>query len=354
MKLNRWTILAIILLLSTAVGLLFRPLGDGAEGQQVVEDESLTLTCPESITVVYASQYFVHDCRLDSDPSIPERYRPYVEVDLNVSSMRAYDVVSEGRSGTPIEVAGGKKSSAQLYSARRSYDFPVEAGIRLGPTSRVTLRPPIETTINVRVKFPLPFYIGLGLLILQVGALIAGPILAVSGGILGIVRPIRGALGTHVFSLRSLAFAPFLVAPWWFRARLQEEGRLTTRMLNISFLAVDVMWYTYIVQVILIVIVSTIDLFATDAAVSGASIIPAPFLLIFIVPIALILCGVLFFVRMFTLTERLPRGWADRPLRSSLGLDATTSPPLMPFIGVTATGWFFMPLVFAIYWFGYL
>ena len=354
MKLNRSTILAAILLLSTAVGLLFRPGGDGAEGQQIVEDESLTLTCPESITVEYASQYFVHDCRIDPDPSISQLYRPYVEDKLNVSGMRAYDVVSEGRSGTPVEVAGGKKSSDQLYSARRSYDFPVEAGIPLGPTSRVTPRPPIETTINVRVKFPLPFYIGLGLLILQVGALIAGPILAVTASILGFVGPVRSALGTHLFSLSSLAVGPFLVVPWWLRARLKEEGQVTPRMLYRSFLAVDVMWYTYIVQIVLIMIVTTIDLFAIDAAVSGASIIPAPFLLIFIVPIALILCGVLFFVRMFTLTERLPRGWADRPLRSSLGLDATTSPPLMPFIGVTATGWFFMPLVFAIYWFGYL
>lgn len=354
MALNRWTILAAILLLSMVVGLAFRPGGDGAEGQQVVEDESLTLTCPESITVEYASQYFVHDCRIDPDPSISQLYRPYVEDKLNVSGMRAYDVVSEGRSGTPVEVAGGKKSSDQLYSARRSYDFPVEAGIPLGPTSRVTPRPPIETTINVRVKFPLPFYIGLGLLILQVGALIAGPILAVTASILGFVGPVRSALGTHLFSLRSLAVAPFLVAPWWLRARLQGQGRIGPRALRVSYLAVDVMWYTFLVQIILISIMMAIDLFAIDAAVSGASIVPAPFMLIFLVPIALVMCGALFFIRNFTLTERLPRGWADRPLHSSPGLDTTTSPPLMPFIGVTATGWLTVSFFTLVYWFVYL
>ena len=62
MKLNRWTILAVILLLSTAVGLLFRPVGDGAEGQQVVEDESLTLTCPESVTAASGDDFTI-ECR---------------------------------------------------------------------------------------------------------------------------------------------------------------------------------------------------------------------------------------------------------------------------------------------------
>ena len=47
MKLNRWTILAVILLLSTAVGLLFRPSGPMEGPPQMVEKDGLSLTCPE-------------------------------------------------------------------------------------------------------------------------------------------------------------------------------------------------------------------------------------------------------------------------------------------------------------------
>ena len=321
--LNRWTILAVILLLSTAVGLLFRPGGDGAEGQQVVEDESLTLTCPESVTAASGDDFTI-ECRavdvgeagedntvsasVSTRPlgTIADRGQDFKEVSPNEYALTAH--VRAARNGR-VDVQVNK------YNYVLAEVAPGTVAAPFVPRNR-QLVDSAKLGVNVRIQHHLLFYTGFGLSILLFISLVV----------------IFIALLTH----RRIGGGQLYTA--------EKRGRTAHSIAS-------VLWPTYYALLVLLLLFHIVDTSAVDRIQMS---IPAQIMFVVTIPLFLMSFVVLLVVRRLTF-RKVTHSVSGQHTTSDDASDvATYGPSAAPIVGVVGAGFFFVPLAFLIQWLVYL
>ena len=269
MKLNRWTILAVILLLSTAVGLLFRPWGDGAEGWQVVEDRGLSLECPESITV-NAGTLFLVECKVLSNSVWPLRIR---------AQQHFYDVVSKG--WQIEEVEENTYELTERMRGMRSRGLEVRA--RAGPVYHPSLSVADATaTIDLRIRHNLLADVGMGLFVMQAFLLLGSLLLAVISWPRRNSWPKHSLISEPSSDSKLSVLAQSLILPWLYLLPQALRRPVGERSLRRVYTALDILLLTLMAQVILMMIFHIIDGILMDGQTHW--IFPPQFLFIFTIP----------------------------------------------------------------------
>ncbi|MYD36795.1 MAG: hypothetical protein F4X20_07320 [Dehalococcoidia bacterium] len=318
---NRWTILAAILLLSTLVGLAFRPWGGGVEGRHIVENQGLSLECPESITAA-AGSTIEFQCEVNNN----SRYPHYEHTTISNDPRRYYDY----RSLETYQDSQGEKIGLNRYSVRkqvwvyRDTSLPVTAIMRSelrfrelwGQTVRLT-SPGLAVTsyVQVEVQRPLFYYAGLGLLLLQVAVLAVSPLLIV----LSMVYRIRDGGKWEVPS-------PFSVS---------------------GYRAVDILWTTYIAQAFLMLVY---HIWEVQTISEHWSQLPPQVLYFLTLPFALF--GI---VLLFVTWKCVMRSARLSSIRGDISISGEDIGQAMvgrswkPFAGAFVTGCLLLPLTYWLY-----
>ena len=312
MILNRWTILAVILLLSTGVGLLSRPWGaSGFEGRQVVEHQGLSLECPETITGAAGSTIEFY-CEVNNN----SRFQHYSHTSIDRSRDGYYDYQTVGGNFQDEKIGFNRYLVRKLVWVYRNGHIPVTAIVRpelgfLGGTS-------VTNNIEVEVRRPLFYYTGLGLFFLQIVALVA----------LAIVKTLVVVDRTGV-------------------TRGSKVGSLFA--VN-EYRAVDTLWMSYIVQALLMLVYHIWEI-QTITAVDKWTQLPPQVLYILTLPFALVGIALLLATWICTMkTTKLSNIWADSSMSHERGIEQlVVNRTWIPFAGVVVVGCLLAPLTYWLY-----
>ena len=307
MRLNRWTILAIILLLSTGVGLLFRPWGAAEGPSQTVEKEGLSLTCAEAVIVTTGSTIelqceVTNNSRYQQDSNFINGFfsRNWDEPSNYVVS----DILEE-------EIARGRYLITGKGWIYRNDSIPVDVFLRSWENLEEDLGS-LRTSIRVEVKHPLFYYTALGLLLLQLIAL------SVSS-ILGILLAIYNSAAKKFAASRPI----FVLG---------------------TYRTIDVLWATYITQVLLMIVFHIWD-FEVYASHLGDPIFPPQLIYILTLPFAIGIIVLLFGVRRRTIRSTgLSSVWEQGTAVGQENSHELIHLSRTPFIGAIVTGWVFSSL----------
>ena len=312
MILNRWTILAVILLLSTAVGLLFRPSGPMEGPPRTVENDGLSLTCPEAVIVTTGSTI-----ELQCEVTNNSRYQQ----DSNFISgflSRNYDepsnYVFRGEKGE--KVARSRYVITAKVWMYRDDSIPVDVFLNSWENLEEDLGS-IRTDVPFEVKHPLFYYTALGLLLLQLIAI------GVSS-ILGIL------LATYNSAAKKfVASRPIFVLG--------------------TYRTIDVLWATYITQALLMLVFHIWD-YQAYISQPWDPIFPPQLLYILTLPFALGVIVLLFVVWRRTMRSTgLPSVWEQGPAVGQEDSHELIHLSRTPLVGAIVTGWVFLLLAFWVY-----
>ncbi len=269
MKLNRWTILAVILLVSTAIGLAFRPSGEGAEGRQIVEDRGLSLECPESITVDAGALFLVECVAISSSPW-----------HLSIRAQQHfYDAVSRG--WQVEEVDENTYELTELMRGMRSRGLEVRA--RVGPhTHTLPAVADARATIDLRVRHNLLADVGVGLFLTQAFLLLGSLLLAIISWPRRNSWPKRSSISEQNSDSKLSALRQSLILPWLYLLPRAPRRTVGDRSLQRVYAALGILFLTLMAQVILMTIVHITDSILMDGQTHW--IFPPQFTFIFTIP----------------------------------------------------------------------
>lgn len=284
MKLNRWTILAIILILSAVIGLPFRPLGpEGLSGVQTIHSQGLSLTCPESLTAVPDETYEIECVIVNDSP-----FQGYVFGTLRQGRLPpAYSnrSLNQGSDGTFLLANDFTRNRPIKIYARA---FVSQNDVVLAPTDILVES---RAVINLTIKQYYSFYIGRGLLMLQAIAL---------------------AIGFMLYALILL-----------------RGGIVSRSSAGVAFLMVDMLYLTYLVQLLLYPIYG-IETRLTQHEFDRDF---SSFMLIY-----LNFAWLVVFARWRFFLRMMPREWTRSDTTPSANRGATVRLPVVPFLVVFAIG----------------
>lgn len=217
MKLNRWTILAAILLVSTVVGLAFRPWGSGEGEFRTIMGPGLTLTCPESYTVASQSGgSFDLKCEILLTSELQTGYNVF-------GSSSGY---AQTGNGWETKIAPDRYTYTTHYIPRTSEKVRVSAYVAKGRFPFPESQRRAIAEVQILVPRLLPFNVAHGLSFLQIVVLVAGPLLGLVLGAKGLVAHKGGPIARLRFSIRTAVYAAFLIVPWLQFVRRGENARL--------------------------------------------------------------------------------------------------------------------------------
>ena len=337
--LNRWTILAVILLLSTAVGLAFRPWGPAEGPPQTVENDGLSLTCPEYLKVAAGGRVeFSCEFRIASEYRVghwaygSERHA-------------LYDVMS--RLSQMIDTGNGTYVYKRALKVAGSQYFPVVAGVRPDGGSWDDAIE-VTNTIEVRARHNPVYYMGMGLFLLQALAVFAGMVLAPSEFAYAVLKPSSSASTKLRGALRSMASALFLASPRLYRVWRQRNRGESLDWPETAYSFVSILWWSYIIQHILFMvsyIVYSVNLENQTDWIFGPG-----FLLFFTIPIGIVALSILLVIRRCSFTRLLRSEWDDRRAQLKVRGGNSSSIRWVPIVAVVVTGWIYLPLVM-LFWF---
>ena len=338
MKLNRWTILAVILLLFTVAALMFRPWGDGFEGQQVVAHRELVLTCPESLTAAFGETRTVH-CEFTQDSENLDDYRLRASGDIEEIAPGRYTLTQEF-----------KVDSSGSHDVTLDRTVTSEAILRMrdnmaDPRLRRTAAHPVAT-IDVQIRFHPVFYAGLGLTWLLTLILVGGPPVAVAAWMLRRIQPTVLLLDKANLALNESTVSDWLVRPWRFAVSIRSISNSQPKSVLSGYLATDTLWNLYYLMAILVIPFRVSDIIFGETADWPA----AGFDLTLAILISIIAAVVLFIVRNVTffgvvspywglvnsgnVEQELPKKWVNS----------------LPFAITALVGFIGLPQVATYYW----
>ncbi len=312
MLLNRWTILAVVLLLSTAIGLTFRPWGDGPSGLRTVEDGSLSLSCPDAYTAASGDRFTI-ECGA-TDTSAPR------DDDLVSAWVRTYpeDTVRErGWSFDEVSpnvfelIIDARATRDGLVQAQLEKKVPLEfdpdvVDERFLALTRKPVRPVSTPTLDVavHVRQNLLFYSGFGLSIFMLVLLV----------------------------LISAGFLPY-------RLLRRTVGFATHDPSQMAYSTARALWSMYYALWALLLL-SYIGHIFTIERLEGLTLVEV----VFVILLYLFLLLILWLVHGLTFRNATPLG-PNRNDPSDLN-DRTSN--AVPFIGALVTGFVVVPLAFLI------
>ena len=344
MKLNRWTILAAILLLSTAVGLLFRPWSIVEPELRTVDENGLQLTCPESVAASFGSLttfecHVVNNSRAQGNSSI------------GMSIDRGFGAIS--RQGFEIqEVSENEYNWKPRIAARKGRMLLVDASV-FDPSSQLRINQ-VSTQIDVNVQLPLVFYTGLGLSAIQALLLVIWPVAEALVVVRRALWRYKRFPGTRLDALKAALPGTFLVYPVlrYFSGRRAE--RLTIHSGIWAYNAVDSFWISLIVQPFIILAVHVIDLIVVDSRMGINPTFPIPFILIVTIPLGIGSAVGLYFLREASFGKVKLREGRYVPSDTDSDPDESLWLNPFPFVGAVVVGGLSVPLAIYVYWFVWL
>ena len=321
MKLNRWTILAVVLVMSTGLGLLFRPFGDGASGLVVVEEQGLSLECPEAL-IVTSGDFYEFECHIVNDSS----YQEDIIVLGGAGSYREGALDDDKIEELGLRPSRVRQISPSMYlleetrHALRPSSFTVTANVRSveaepGELYRASLitfdellaRSDVsrmillrtETQMNLEVKYHLLFYIGLGLFALQIAALAFGPVVYLA-----------------VLRLRRL------------------NG---VRAVRRGYRIIELLYFSYIAQILLIAVFHITD---TIESVDQAEVYPHPTSeFVATLPALLLFLWLIVFARWRFFLRMVPSDLRQTVQTNAEEGNAQVGARVIPFVAVAMAGW---------------
>ncbi len=344
MKLNRWTILAIILLLSTAVGLLFRPLGDGPSGSQVIEEQGLSLACPKSLTVASLSGGRVDlECEIVAESELPTDYKIWGSV-----SEHFHDVQGIGNDEI-TEIAAGRYILTQSMYATNTRTVRVRAYAAKGQF------PPVDqaatTHVDIRVPRQWPYYVAQGLSLLQFAILMAGPLFGIILGVEGLVVYRGSAKAIVRFSIKRTVYAVFLIIPWLHLVMWERKQEISAERARLHWLAIDALWNSYLLQAALMISLHVTETIPLQLRLAWVYAFGPGFFLILTIPFSLMVVTTLFVLRKRFFTRIAPTGALTGDGMTLDKHGRGRQPILRPFVAAAVVGWVLLPLVIYINWF---
>ena len=250
---NRWTILAIILLLSTAVGLPFRPWGDGFEGKQIVEHLGLTLTCPESLSASLGERRSVR-CEFTEDLENRDDYLFDAYGDIEEIATGRYTLVEE----FSVDTSGAYEVKVDRTATEEAFLL-----FRDNITDPRFSRPSAHAvaTIDVRTQYHPIFYMGLGLTWFLTLVLLGGPLVAIVALALRRFKPTGSLLAKANHALNESPISDWLVRPWLYAVSVRAISNARPQGLLRSYMATDSLWNVYFLMAIMIIPFRTLHIF---------------------------------------------------------------------------------------------
>ena len=311
MKLNRWTILAAILLLSTAVGLLFRPWGPAEGPPQTVENQGLSLTCPEVITAAPGS-----NIELQCEVTNSTRYQQY-DYYIRGHISRKWD---EPHNYIPfsdvsvVEIGRNRYLTTGHVWIYRDDSIPTGASLHSWSEGGLLST---DSQVNIEVRHPLFYYPALGLLLLQMIAL---------GG----------------FTVVCMLFAS-----WGSTSR--QLGTAQPKFVLTAYRAIDVLWLTYFTQALLMLVFHIWD-YQAYISQPWDPIFPPQLLYILTLPFALGVIVLLFVVGRLTMRSNgMSSVWEKGATSEQDNSPERIQSSWTPLVGAIVTGWVFLLLAFWVY-----
>ena len=315
MKLNRWTILGIILLLSTVVGLLFRPWGDGFEGQQVVEHRAVILTCPQSVTAALGEKQQVL-CEFTVADENPEDYRLDAYGDMEQVSPGRYTLMQEFsvKSSEPYEVKVNREVTEKAVLRMRDNVT--------GPALRRLASHPVAV-IDVRVRQHPIFYAGFVLTLLLTVILVGGPLAALLALALRRFRSQAPFLVRVNHALNETPLSDWLVRPWLFAVSIRAITNARPQTMLRAYMALDTLWKLYFLLAVLIIPYRLLHIFHSQRQpwpAAGVELTVAIFMSIIIIIVLVAIRQLTFFsvvspywgpINMENVEQERPRQWAN-------------------------------------------
>lgn len=292
--------------------MLFRPGGDGAEGQQVVENQGLTLECPETITVSTGTTIMLQ-CEVNNNSRYRQGTHIHPSIYTNWDDFYNYVVLNNGSDG---EIGLNKHLIMGTVWIRRDDRIPVGVVLISGfNPGEVVLS--VRSYVRVQVKHPLFFYTGLGLLLLQIIVLISSPVL-------GILLRI-------------------------YRTRTSQAGNKLAIFSVNEYRAADMLWKTYIAQALLMLAFHIWD-FQIYASGLLDPIFPPQSIYILTIPVALGFVALLFGVWRYTMKSiGVPSIWAESGSQDDELGQVVVKQSWIPFVGVVVIGCLLLPVAFWLY-----
>ncbi len=335
---NRWKILAAMLILATLIGLPFRPWGGGLDGQQVIEDRGMTLTCPTSLTAPHGKTTRVQ-CEL-SDESEPRE-------GFLIESLGMEQVDSGRYIVTRNFVAGTQKS----YEVEAERAPNKESEPWLGNNgANVEIRSLYARTIariDVSTQYNPIFYTGLGLTWLLTMVLVGGPLAAIVAFALRRLRPGNGPLATVNTVLNEKQASDWLVWPWAYAASLRAISGAPLAKLDRALKAVDVLWGAYFFLAIITVAFRIIELTVepTDDWLFTSSKLWVDVVFLGII----VVCG-MWLTRQFTFFKVVGSSWEQIRVDDFMQEHPPGWVNSVPYIAVALIGWIGLYWMASYYW----
>ena len=341
MKLNRWTILAVILLLSTGVGLLFRPSGPMEGPPQMVEKDGLSLTCPEYL-IKRPRALGVFTCVLVNES--------YFNKDFVLhGSWLSYRTQKEEFPNQYLimpRFTWRLSQKMEIYAEFSERDGRSQS-IGEDPANQDLIRPTIRIADNVdlRIKQGSGVYLGMGLLALQIVLVANGTLLELLARIASWVSVMLRSSRKSVSKPASHIKPPLFLVMYFDRLTgrdLQRESSSTGRF---SKMAIQALWASYVVQLGLLTFFHIFDMFTVER--NTHYWVYYPIILVLTVPAAsAILAGLL------GIEYRLFRRILQAEDANQLGRPSETRGfwrSLNPFFVAAIAGWLLLPLFTRLY-----
>ena len=323
MKLNRWTILAIILLLSTLIGLAFRPWGDGPSGLQTVEDGSLSLTCPQSYTTD-SGNYFTIECEV-----------------VDIAELGDSDEVSAYVWADPLGPLAELGRDLEEISPG---EYILRANLRAARNGRADVEVNTHTYVLADVDTTMvaePF-------IPRIRQLVR------STGLSVLIRVQHHLLFYTVFGLSLLLFISLLsisIGALMYRRISGLRAYVRPSPSQIIYFIASVLWATYYALLLLLLLFHIVDTSALDRVQAS---IPAQIIFIVTIPLFLLSFVILRLVQWLTFRNADPFVSTQRTPAGNPSDMEGRQPSAAPFIGAVATGFVLAPLALLIQWLAFL
>ena len=175
MKINAWTLLAVVLILSAIVGLGLRQIGSSSAGSRVVDDKGFQITCPKSVRVDSGVPY-EFECQISNESEQQEN----ITISADEGSL-----IEPERDGTYVLKASGTEVlPGRVYvSARLRTHLSANSEERL--VAYIPLPLEIGAWIDTTVRYNPVLYVGAGLLAIQSATLLIAPLLYLGAAVRG-------------------------------------------------------------------------------------------------------------------------------------------------------------------------